>query len=65
MTLTVVVALLCLQEWNDPCRVAISERSAASSNGKAVYEVRIRVVTLQPQLAVANLPVLGQHAVGH
>jgi hypothetical protein len=28
-----------LQEWNDPCKVAISERSAASSNGKAVYEV--------------------------
>jgi hypothetical protein len=29
----------CLQEWNDPCKVPISERSAASSNGKAVYEV--------------------------
>ncbi|WIA11379.1 hypothetical protein OEZ85_011500 [Tetradesmus obliquus] len=26
-------------EWSDPCKVAISERSAASSNGKAVYEL--------------------------
>lgn len=37
--LTLMLSNCCLQEWCEPVKVPISERTAASSGTKAVYEV--------------------------